>query len=246
MKPDWTLWEKTEDWGSFTADEQREWEECTELFVDTLYNLKLVGVLNIAFGRYATPEQNDSNKFFMNLLNHNNDVQNAVNMWIDVSGKGASPKIVANNPTELNDAGLSYTYISLFAYSFVQNVELFRNSFLKLLNEDTIKDSKGALIDDLGDKGLMSMLNIIQRYSPNKIKKIKNKIDSDKDLRNAISHGLWIFRDREIQWVNNVIEGKRSSMSLEKFLIRVRVVSHFTQCFIWTAGELMRRGFFEP
>jgi len=243
-KPDFKRWGKPEDYASFSEEEQKKWNENATIFVDIFWDLKQKGVLNIAFGEFALPEQKRSNEFFMKLLHHNNDVQSAVNMWINISSHGNSKKIVASDH-ELNDSGLAYTYLSLFSYSIVQNIELFRNVFLKLLNEDTIKTKKGELIEGLGDKGLRGVLEIMKKYS-DKVEKMGTLLAEGNSMRNAFAHGLWRYEKGNLQWVDNVIDGNMSELSLNKFLPKLRKISHITQSFIWVTGELAREGLFKP
>lgn len=241
-KPDFTKWEPEENYYDLTPDEQKIWNELTEIYVDMYWDFYNNGIIQIQDEILRTPQDRKSNESFLNILNHQNKLQNAANMWIQISMDVTATKFCKRNP-ELDLESFTYTYLLLFTGSILQSTEEFRITLVKTLNQHAIKSQLGKKGKKLGQKGLPRLFQLLKDHSP-KVMLVKEIIDQSNDMRNAFAHGMWWVQDRKIVIIKNILEPKKTVFSLQEVVEEVRRTSLITQCLIWVTANLGKEGLF--
>jgi len=109
-KPKFTKWKPEENYQSLTFEEKQLWDKLTQLYVDMYWDFYQKGILIIHEEILKTPQDRKTNESYLQILKHQNKLQMAANMWIQISMDTTATKFCEQNP-ELDLESLTYTYL---------------------------------------------------------------------------------------------------------------------------------------
>jgi len=241
-------WDKPEDWGIISPEEQDAWMELAKNLEQFYRNMRTHRHINTGLSKYATPDEVRSYQFLMKIFEDQNKIYDATNMLARISlSDGGSKPLVVKSDGMLTEKDLPYVFLSQFAWTLIQTYESVTNVIKITITTMNLKTKKGAPWPrDIEDTSLETLLDLLRKDSNEQITYIENIIYKNKEIRNAFSHGLFWYENERIFWIGNISSSEPNSIYFKEFINRLREQSLFTQCFLWSVGKLIQENLFEP
>ena len=187
---------------SLKGEEKNFAKEFSQILKNVLEELRSKNLLSLDF----TIEHAD----FLNILeDHSIKLPRAHNMlWEIFSEKGKSKKFAEHNRKfGITERDLPYLLLTVTIYTFITNVELFKNCLLLILRKE--KGFKEKMT-------LNPFLSILARNTKDAYK-IQEVIDVD--LRNALSHGLFWMKGVYLCYYEDISLKKLCQIRFDDFIM---------------------------
>lgn len=188
-------------------------------------------------------------KNFLKTLEDQDKIYRAGNMLYRIAiSEGGTQKLIELSQGKLNERDFPYVILSTIAFILIISYESNLNILKKTLTTMNLTNKKGELWDkEIENTSPIILLSMLRKYSKMPVTYIENMIFKNKELRNALSHGLFWYENERIFWVDNVNSPNSHPISFKKFMTDIiREQTIFAQCFLWVGGKLISEGFFEP
>jgi hypothetical protein len=206
--------------------------------------MKTEGHINLKLDTRVTGKDLQKVKTFLKIIEDAMKMIDATNILYRIATKDGGTREFAEK-NKIDETLLPYLFLSQFGKSIAQSHEMFLNTLKMTLTTDNLKNRKGEPCkESIGEISPIKLLDMLKKHTST-AEKIKQIIESNKELRNAISHGLIWYENKKIYWADSTEINQICNVTFKEFAKkRGRTASLSAECLRWTVKNLVGENFF--
>jgi len=151
-----------------------------------------------------------SYQHFINILKNQNNIYDAGNMLFPiVRFPGNMKQLIRLSQGRLNEKDFPFVILSTLSYILILTYESNLNVIKKTLTTSYLTNRRGKAWDKtIEETAPETLLGMLRKHSNDSVTYIEDMIFKHRNLRNALSHGLFWYENENIFYVDNIARAR--------------------------------------